>query len=61
MIKIGELTQQLSASPEELGVLVTHLDDEVLNEPRRSDAMVGRLPHKPNPYAPYTIPELYLG
>ncbi|MDT7566976.1 MAG: hypothetical protein QOG76_5600, partial [Pseudonocardiales bacterium] len=23
--------------------------------------MVGRLPVKPNPYAPYTIPELYLG
>jgi hypothetical protein len=61
MIKIGELTQHLSASPKELGVLVTHLDDEVPNEAPHRDSMVGRLPVKPNPYAPYTIPELYLG
>jgi hypothetical protein len=61
MIKIGELTQYLSASPEELGVLVTHLDDEVPSRPPHRDSMVGRLPVKPNPYAPYTIPELYLG
>jgi hypothetical protein len=40
---------------------VTHLDDEVPNEPPHRDPMVGRLPVKPNPYAPYTIPELYLG
>jgi hypothetical protein len=61
MIKIGELTQQLSASPEEFGVLVAHLDEGMPIEQPRSDPMVGRLPVKPNPYGPYTIPELYLG
>jgi len=56
MIKIGELTQQLSVSPESTGVLVTRLDEELPDEQLSSD-----LTDQLDPYALLAIPELYLG
>jgi hypothetical protein len=61
MTKIGELAQQLSASPAGLGVLVTRLDEprpvldaDQLPTPRRGV-------DQPDPYLQLNIPELYLG
>jgi hypothetical protein len=71
MIKITELTQQLSESPQGAGVLVTELDEELpeqrsinlaeelgTNLPERLGT---DLPEGFDPYAPLPIPELYLG
>jgi len=55
MIKIGELTQQLSVSPGDVGVLVTRLDEELSAEQPSID-----LPEL-DAYALPPIPELYLG
>ena len=63
MIKISELTQQLSESPQGAGVLVTQLDEE-LPEQRSinlAEELGTNLPEGFDPYAPLPIPELYLG
>jgi len=56
MIKIGELTQQLSVSPADVGVLVTRLDEELPAEQPSID-----LPDELDAYARLPMPELYLG
>jgi hypothetical protein len=71
MIKITELTQQLSESPQGAGVLVTELDEELplqrgtdLTEELGTtlpEQLGTDLPEGFDPYAPLPIPELYLG
>ena len=61
MTKIGELAQQLSASPAGLGVLVTRLDEPrpVGETDRPPTPRSGA--DQPDPYLQLNIPELYLG
>jgi hypothetical protein len=71
MIKITELTQQLSESPQGAGVLVTELDEELPEQrgPHPTEELGTNLPEQLgtdlpedfDPYAPLPIPELYLG
>jgi hypothetical protein len=63
MIKIGELTRFLSVSPEDAGVLVSHLDDDPppAPPPPGTAPVAAKLGKRFGAYPLPEIPELYLG